>query len=121
LKNPRHFLLAAGLLTYTKYLVSIGGFDGTSKVGADTEMMNRLRRIIRMDTIPYYLYNRRIDDNNLTVSKSTSIGSDFRKIYRDYIDNVCLKTSIYYEKNHSLPNIDIKFVLPKDVELLQLH
>lgn len=121
LKSPKHFLLAAGLLTYTKYLISIGGFDGTSKVGADTEMMNRLRRIIRMDTIPHYLYNRTIDDTNLTVSRSTSIGSDHRKIYRDFIDNVCLKTSIYYEKNQSLPNINIKFVLPKNVELIPLQ
>ena len=58
---------------------------------ADQEFFDRLKFIMTLKKIPIILMKRRVHDNNLTVNKKTTFGSDVRKWNIKYIENISKK------------------------------
>ena len=58
---------------------------------ADQEFFDRLKFIMTLKKIPIILMKRRVHDNNLTVNKNTTFGSDVRKWNIKYIENISKK------------------------------
>ena len=58
---------------------------------ADQEFFDRLKFIMTLKKIPIILMKRRVYDNNLTVNKNTTFGSDVRKWNIKYIENISKK------------------------------
>tara|TARA_R110002096_G_scaffold271299_1_gene465052 strand:+ start:63 stop:902 length:840 start_codon:yes stop_codon:yes gene_type:complete len=62
-------------------LNEIGGWDGKTRIGGDTDIFIRLMSKYKIYNIPDCLYNRRFHKKSLTASDNTGIDSDLRKKY----------------------------------------
>lgn len=62
-------------------LVQFGGFDGRTRLGADTDLNWRLLRFMPILNLPYVLYSSRHHRSSLTRHPETGIGSAMREAY----------------------------------------
>ncbi len=69
------------LMFRTDLLEDIGGFDGHTFVGADTDMLMRMALIYAVSNLPDILYSRFFHGASLTGSVGTGFGSDLRSRY----------------------------------------
>ena len=63
------------------FLKGIGGWDGRTRVAADTDIFIRTLAENDIHNIQECLYNRRFHKDSLTSGKDLGIRSDFRKRY----------------------------------------
>lgn len=69
-------------LMQTSLFLELGGFEGRTKVAADTDFNLRLLRFHNIGNIPKVLYSRYLHDLSLTQHSSTGWGSPQREQYR---------------------------------------
>jgi glycosyltransferase involved in cell wall biosynthesis len=65
----------------TSCVRSIGGFDGRTMLGADTDMLMRLAIAHTVCNLPQILYSRYFHDASLTGASRTGFDSEVRKTY----------------------------------------
>lgn len=73
-------------------LESLGGWDGKTRIGADTEIFIRSLLAGEVRNLKDVLYKRRFHGSSLTASKETGIGSEIRKKYCQKLIPVVQKT-----------------------------
>jgi glycosyltransferase involved in cell wall biosynthesis len=73
-------------------LESLGGWDGKTRIGADTEIFIRALLAGEVRNLKDVLYKRRFHESSLTASKETGIGSEIRKKYCQKLIPVVQKT-----------------------------
>lgn len=81
-KGKSHFILGATAVVRRTVFRKIGSFDGTARVGADTDFFHRAIRRFKVRNLPKTLYSYRIHENSLTNDLITGFGSDIRKAYQ---------------------------------------
>jgi hypothetical protein len=59
----------------------LGGFDGSTRIGADTDFVLRATHIARVSNLRQFLYVKRIRSGALTTSGDTGFGSARREEY----------------------------------------
>lgn len=59
----------------------LGGFDGTARLGADTDFHLRAAFLFRLRNVPRFLYQYRIWPESLTQAPATGFGSPAREAY----------------------------------------
>lgn len=72
----------ATLLCRTPFLRLLGGFDGTTRIGADTDLVHRAVFVGSVRNHPEPLYNCVERSESLTQSPSTGLDSDLRRAYQ---------------------------------------
>ena len=71
-----------GTIMVRKYVLQeLGGWDGKTRIAADTDLFIRILSKYQIDNLEENLYNRRFHKKSLTSSSSTGIDSDVRKKY----------------------------------------
>ncbi|MEU0666636.1 glycosyltransferase family 2 protein [Streptomyces lavendulocolor] len=61
----------------------LGGFDGTARLGADTDFHLRAARLYRLRNVGRVLYRYRVWPDSLTQAPETGFGSDARRAYTE--------------------------------------
>lgn len=61
---------------------ALGGYDGTTRFGADTEFMTRARYLFTIRNTPEALYDYRLRRGSLALSATTGAGSSAREAYK---------------------------------------
>jgi len=81
-KYLKHKLCMNGSVIFRKKAIEdVGGWDGTTLVGADGDIFMRLLAKYNIYNLPDVLYARRFHKDSLTASPSVGIGSITRKQY----------------------------------------
>ena len=62
-------------------LMFLGGWDGNTRIAADTDMFIRILGAHKIFNLPDVLYNRRFHSKSLTASNNVGINSEKRKKY----------------------------------------
>jgi glycosyltransferase involved in cell wall biosynthesis len=75
-------LLGATMLCRTAFLRLLGGFDGTTRLGADTDFVHRAVFVGSIRNHPEPLYGCLERSESLTQSPSTGFDSDLRRAYQ---------------------------------------
>jgi glycosyltransferase involved in cell wall biosynthesis len=85
----------------------VGGWDGTTKIGADTDLFIRILPHCDIHNINRVLYNRRFHNGSLTSSKDMGLKSDIRKKYALSLGGVIKETITHsvYKRDFSYPDI----------------
>jgi hypothetical protein len=64
-------------------LTKLGGFDGTTRIAADTDFLLRAAPLLKIVNAPGFLYHYRIRQDSLTGDAATGHGSAPRRNYLD--------------------------------------
>ncbi|WP_336320207.1 glycosyltransferase family 2 protein [Streptomyces lavendofoliae] len=64
-------------------LQRLGGFDGTARLGADTDFHLRAARLYRLRNVSRVLYRYRVWPRSLTQAPETGFGSEARRAYTE--------------------------------------
>lgn len=75
------FCKNGSVLINRRALEYLGGWDGRTKIAADTDLFIRILSISTIHNLATPLYNRYFHKKSLTASKEFGIGSNFRKQY----------------------------------------
>jgi glycosyltransferase involved in cell wall biosynthesis len=75
------FCMNGSVMFDKKSLLKIGGWDGSTRVAADTDLFIRILSLTDIHNIQECLYRRRFHKNSLTASKINGINSEGRKAY----------------------------------------
>jgi glycosyltransferase involved in cell wall biosynthesis len=70
------------LILRTEFLRSLGGFDGSTRIGGDTDLACRAVFAGRVANLDSILYEQTVRDGSLTGSVHTGFGSAARQAYR---------------------------------------
>jgi hypothetical protein len=65
----------------TEALKDLGGWDGRTRIAADTDLFIRILGLSEIQNLEISLYNRFFHKNSLTASEQYGIGSDVRRAY----------------------------------------
>ncbi|MBT3817678.1 MAG: glycosyltransferase family 2 protein [Candidatus Magasanikbacteria bacterium] len=77
----------------------LGGFDGHTRFGADSDFLWRFITFYNFGNIQEVLYNRRFHGSSLTQSKKTGWNSDIRKKYANEIKEKHIKRLKFLHEN----------------------
>ncbi|GAB3110313.1 hypothetical protein GCM10027160_10390 [Streptomyces calidiresistens] len=69
-------------------LERLGGFDGTARLGADTDFHLRAARLYRLRSVRKVLYRYRIRPDSLTGAPETGFGSAARRSYTETMNSL---------------------------------
>ena len=120
----KDYITKHGSLMFERNLLKeFGGFDGHTKIGADTELMWRLLRFEKIDNIPKILYFRQFHDNSLTRDPDTGLNSEKRRVYTERRDRKHEHIRWELEKNNidavrSLCTSDLYY---DDIEIEEIY
>ena len=94
-------------------LTMLGGFDGTTRIAADTDFLLRAAPLLRIVNAPKFLYNYRLRGGSLTGDALTGHGSALRRAYVDAMRRRVKER----RRNRSLRLLDESLLAPpNDVE-----
>ena len=83
----KNYIAKHGSLMFERdVFLEYGGFDGHTKIGADTDFMWRILRFENIDNVHKILYYRRFHHNSLTRSSDTGLNSEKRRVYTEKRD-----------------------------------
>jgi glycosyltransferase involved in cell wall biosynthesis len=84
LRLGKKFVALHGSLVATRVaLLALGGFDGTTRYGADDELLWRAAQVCRIRNLPELLYDYRLRGQSLTGAPETGHGSPARRAYAE--------------------------------------
>ncbi len=75
------FCMNGTVLFRRDILVALGGWDGRTRIAADTDIFIRILGLNRIYNMPEVLYNRRFHSKSLTASSNVGINSEERRNY----------------------------------------
>jgi glycosyltransferase involved in cell wall biosynthesis len=75
------FCMNGTVLFNREVLMFLGGWDGNTRIAADTDMFIRILGAHKIFNLPDVLYNRRFHSKSLTASNNVGINSEKRKKY----------------------------------------
>lgn len=75
------FCMNGSVMFKHEALLKVGGWDGTTFIGADTDMFVRILAVGDVENIRDVLYERRFHNNSLTSSETYGMGSTARELY----------------------------------------
>mgnify|MGYP003678477012 FL=1 len=75
------FCKNGSVLMRSKILHQLGGWDGRTRIAADTDLFIRILGLSEIHNLKTALYNRFFHKGSLTASKQYGIGSDIRRKY----------------------------------------
>lgn len=75
------FVLHPSVMFHRNIFNILGGFDGTTKIAADTDFFIRASYLFKIRNIKKYLYYKRVHSQSLTNSIETGFQSDLRNNY----------------------------------------
>lgn len=75
------FCMNGSVMFKREALLKVGGWDGTTFIGADTDMFVRLLAVGDVKNTRDVLYERRFHENSLTSSETYGMGSPARELY----------------------------------------
>ena len=121
----RRFALAkhGSMLFEFAVLRELGGFDGRTRIVADTDLNWRLLRFMDIGNVPRVLYSRRIHAASLTRQPDTGYGSLAREAQRARYDEVqrevarCLGAG----DEHRVKSLCRQDLFHEDVEVEEVH
>lgn len=119
----------AGIAFYGSQLLErdlfldFGGFDGHTRVGADTELSRRLIRLHRIENVPKVLYSRRFHAQSLTEDPETGRTSPLRQRYQDRRDRrlEAIRLAILAEDAPQVRELCTSDLFFGDVRIAEVH